>query len=112
MQTKLFEVRDKGTLIVVMASQAVGETDQENWLLRRMGYGAPAPDMVIMTGLVSHPDKSTYSPYDWGNRTRQVAHQYIIDHWDSLETGAVIDVEFILEETTEPKQSERMGTDP
>ena len=54
---------------------------------------------------------ATYDPFAWGSDTRtyQVAHQYIIDHFDELESGAVVDVEFILKETTEPKKSEREG---
>lgn len=107
MNAKLFELRDKGTLVPVLACLMASENDQEAWLLRRAGYG-PGNDLVLMAGIAAHPDKASYSPYDWGNnRTRQVAHQYIAQHWDDLPTGAVIDVEFILGETKEPKKSER-----
>ncbi len=36
-----------------------------------------------------------------------VAHHYIIEHWAELSDGDVVDVEFILKETTVLKVSER-----
>ena len=36
------------------------------------------------------------------------AHAYIAGHFEELESGAVIDVEFILGETAEAKKSERL----
>lgn len=107
MNAKLFEIRDSGTLIPVLAVLMESEHDQESWLLRHAGYG-PDSGLVLMAGLVAHPDKATYSPYDWGNnRSRFVAHQYITENWHNLTTGAVIDVEFILGEKDVPKVSER-----
>jgi len=35
------------------------------------------------------------------------AHKYIKEHWDELRSGSVVDVEFILGESKEPKASER-----
>jgi hypothetical protein len=46
-------------------------------------------------------------PREWGDRTYQIAHQYIVENWSVLESGAVVDVEHILGETDEPKVSER-----
>lgn len=107
MQSKLFELRDRGTFVPVLCTLMESCHDQERWLLRRAGYGVGS-NLVVMTGLVSHPDEATYSPWDWGdNRTRKVAHQYIADQWDALETGAVVDVEYILHERERPKTSER-----
>lgn len=107
METKLFELRDKATFIPVMCTLMESEHDQEAWLLRRAGYGRGG-NLVVMVGLVSHPEQATYCPFDWGNnRTRQEAHKYIAAHWFDLPTGAVIDVECILGETATPKRSER-----
>lgn len=41
-------------------------------------------------------------PIKWHN-------QYIIEHFDELESGDVVDVEFIVGETTEQKKSERIS---
>ena len=51
--------------------------------------------------------QSNYDPYSWGDRTYSVAHNYIQEHWDEIKAGDVIDVEYILGETPEPKLSER-----
>lgn len=107
-EAKLFELRDKGTFVPALCILMESKHDQEAWLLRRSGF-ARGQNLVIMTGIQSHPDKASYSPYDWGdNRTRQVAHNYITTHWKELPTGAVIDVEFILGEVQTPKNTERM----
>jgi hypothetical protein len=52
-----------------------------------------------------------YDPYHWPRdpRTKPYAHVYIEAHWHDLKDGDVIDVEFILGETTSPKVSERAG---
>jgi hypothetical protein len=36
-----------------------------------------------------------------------LAHQHIEQNWDLLNDGDVVDVEYILGETSEPKRSER-----
>ena len=51
--------------------------------------------------------RASSDPYYWGNRTMTTAHVYIEQHWDRIEDGSVIDVEFILKETKAPKISER-----
>jgi hypothetical protein len=55
---------------------------------------------------------ATNDPYSWGirnkgPRTFPVAHNWIIDHFDEISDGDVIDVEFILGETKQPKTTER-----
>lgn len=51
-------------------------------------------------------ERCAYDPYDWGDRTMTVAHQYIESNFDQLNNGDVVDVEFILGETSVPKRSE------
>lgn len=118
MITKALEIRDRGTFIPVIAIKMVppepdsGYFDPERYLLRRSGYGFDDPCVVLCRMECSGVDRNaTYDPYSWGGGTRtyQVAHQYIIDHFDELRSGDVVDVEFILEETSKPKISERLG---
>gem|GEM_PF-2943358 len=54
--------------------------------------------------------RMTYDPYDWSGtpRTYREAHKYIKQNWGILESGDVIDVEFILGETDTCKISERL----
>lgn len=107
MTSKLFEIRDRATFIPVLAVKLDYHWDCERYLLRRAGYNLNDCN-VILFGIVGGLDKATCDPYDWGDRTRTTAHEYIIKNFDALESGQVIDVEFILGETTEPKQSERI----
>lgn len=115
---KTFEVRDAATFIPCVAVLCDPETwnlgvivaeptEADVYLLRRAGYGAPR--LVIFTRLDGHPSNiAPYDPFEWGrNRTMTVAHEYVSGHWDELESGVVIDVEFILGESKKPKESER-----
>lgn len=106
MKAKAFEIRDHHTFIPMVAIKLDPANDQEAYLLRRAGFHTQPVEFVLFTKLEG--DQCTYNPFNWGgNRTRVVAHQYIQQHFDELEPGAVIDVEFILGESKEPKKSER-----
>jgi hypothetical protein len=52
---------------------------------------------------------TAYDPHNWNDRTKQVSHKWIQDNWDDINDGDVIDVEFILGESTVKKTSERFG---
>ena len=99
MITKLFEIRDSMTFIPVLA---VAISDADGFLARRAGFGSRCIQLVHFAG-----GKTSYDPYDWDNRTMQRAHLYIQQFWDDLKDHDVVDVEFILGETKEPKQSEK-----
>lgn len=109
MQVKLFEVRDSGTFIPMIAIQLSSRNEAERFLLSRAGYGRTQFDQyVLFAGLEG--GKICYDQYDWGNRTRATAHDYIITNFDSLESGEVIDVQFILGETPTKKISESVAS--
>jgi hypothetical protein len=104
MQTKLFEVRDRATFLPVMATSAGAINQAQAYLLRRVGF--LNGDSIILTRLAGESPSSA-DAYYWNDRTMQVAHNYIQEHFDSLTDGDVIDVEYILGESTKKKQSER-----
>lgn len=112
MQTKLFEIRDRATFIPALAVKlrhAPLSTDVESWLLWRSGFGRDdtSGPYVVLYKLAT--DEAHYDPIEWrGGRTMQLAHAHIIEQWDQLESGDVVDVEFLLEETKSPKRSERL----
>lgn len=116
MNTKAFEIRDIGTFIPVVGVLMVPsfETDAyipEKYLLRRAGYGFDSPLVLLCRMEASGTDRNaTYDPYAWGDgaRTMIVAHDYIQKNWEDLTSGDVIDVQFILKETEQPKPSERL----
>lgn len=111
MIVKLFEIRDRATFIPVLAVRLDYKTEAERFLLRRAGYN-PIQIQPSYEGepyvLLSKLDgvRATYDPYAWDSGTMCEAHTYILANWRELETGAVIDVEFIRGDTTEPKKSE------
>jgi hypothetical protein len=105
MKTKVFEIRDKNTFIPVIGILMEPEQESEGYLLRRAGYGGPR--CVLLTRLEGGGRGSQYNPYEWGDRTYRVAHQYITKEWSNLNNGDVIDVEFILGETQVKKESEQ-----
>lgn len=107
METKCFEVRDRGTFIPVFAMKMTPDNEAQRFLLRRSGYGDG--DALIVVGSM-HGGPSSYDPYSWdrGARTMHVAHQYITDNFDALSDGDVVCVEHILGERAEPKKSERL----
>ena len=107
MQTKLFEIRDRATLIPVLAVNCDTSMDQrEWWLLRKAGYACDGNNIVLLSNLCGGT-VINYDPFNWSDRTYATAHEFITEHWDSLRSGDVVDVEFILGETLEVKISEQ-----
>jgi hypothetical protein len=106
MEVKLLEIRDRATFIPAIAISCLPANDDQRYLLRRAGYSCN--DDLILFGYLQG-GKLTYDVYDWnnGSRTMQVAHNYAQQHFNELKDGDVIDVEFILKETNQPKTSER-----
>ena len=115
MEVKLFEIRDSATFIPVMAVRLAPTSGQESYLLSRAGYGLTPGDQseyILLWRIAGEVQEATCDPYQWpgnpGVRTLPQAHQHIINNWSELASGDVIDVEFILSETTERKVSERL----
>ncbi len=106
MEIKLFEIRDRGTFIPAMAVKPVSDNMVESWiLLGRSGFNRET-HCIYLIHLGGQQAK--HDAYEWGNsRTMHEAHKYIEQNFDTLQSGDVIDVEFILGETTEKKISER-----
>ena len=115
MKTKTFEIRDRATFIPVVAVKlSSDENENDRYLLGRCGLGLLGSFNIalfqLQTGI------GYFDPYEWSGapivRTMPVAHKYIEENFDKLDSGAVIDVEFILGETTTPKKSEKFETGP
>lgn len=121
MQTKALELRDEMTFIPILCvnmnpklatnTEALETATAQRWLLRRCGYPCNGRPNILMTRL-SADGYATNDPYGWpgGSQTFPVAHNWIIEHWNELKDGDVVDVEFILGKTLEPKISERFTT--
>lgn len=107
MTTKTFEIRDSATFIPALAIRLDPSCEEDRYLLARAGF-VPDRKHIVLCHLAK--DQSHWSPGAWegGTRTMPTAHKYIIDHFDDLKSGQVIDVQVILGETKEPKKSERI----
>jgi hypothetical protein len=107
MQTKVFEIRDRATFLVGLAVKlrAQPETFVEDFLLGRAGFGEDSDLIILMNP--TYPQKAEWDAYARTDRTWRIAHMYIQHNWQHLKSGDVIDVEFILKETTTKKESER-----
>ena len=98
MENKLLEIRDRATFIPALAVRVDGD---DGYLLRRAGFASTMVILIHLEGM-----KCAYDPYEWGNRTMMEAHNYIQNSWDLLNSGDVVDVQFVLGETASPKLSE------
>jgi hypothetical protein len=98
-ETKLFEIRDECTCISALATRVSGE---DGWLVRRAGFRDLC---IILTNLIN--DETHSNPYDWSNqRTMPTAYNWLEEHWDETHSGQVIDVRYILGETSAPVESD------
>jgi hypothetical protein len=95
METKLFEVRDTRTLMVVMATRLhlsdFKKGTQDYRILQRMGWSNDQEAIYLI-----HPvmNLSSYSPYDWKEKSLKEAHEHMYENWANLESGQVICCEF------------------
>ena len=108
LDSKVLEVRDSATFIPVLCVNIQPECEEQRYLMRRMGYPCDGRPNVILTRL-DGDGQATNDPYGWtsGARTFPVAHNWIIEHWEELLDGDVVDVELILGERPTKKVSER-----
>lgn len=110
MKVKTFEIRDSGTFIPMLAIKLTSDGNKDDaYLLRRAGLDCDGSFNIAFFNL--QRGDGFLDPYNWPGapmvRTCPAAHKYIEDNFDSLESGSVIDVEFILGEKTEIKRSEK-----
>ena len=105
METKLIEIRDEGTMIIALCVDMNPANDWQRKALRRYGYPCDGRPNIMITHATGGK-RATNDPYDWGDRTWATAHNHIIEHWNELSDGSVVDVSFILGETPAPKVSE------
>ncbi len=108
----MFEIRDRGTCISAMAVRLGSRNEAERFILSRAGFGMTVKEQACY--FVLHhlgEQKANYDPFAWtAGRTMGAAHHHIEQHWQALESGAVVDVEFILGERATPKVSEAVGS--
>ncbi len=106
--TKLIEIRDRMTFLPALAVRLDPSCEADRYLAARAGFGTRPEqqrEYIILTKLVGN--MATSDPHDWNDRTMNVAHCYLLEHFAEVPDGGVVDVEFILGETAAPAASER-----
>ena len=120
---KLFEVRDVGTNISVLAVAIpltgivrgdycmVITEEKRQQLMAIMGNAGWHGAGIIHYVVHMSAQKCAYDAFEWGstNRTMFTAHSHIAKHWETLESGDVIDVQYILGESAQPKRPDRLN---
>lgn len=112
MRAKALEIRDIGTFIATLAvdmNPSGPMVGTQQYLLRRVGYPCDGRPNILITRLSGDGSKASNDPHYWGDRTMATAHAWIIEHWDDIADGDVIDVQWILGETLTKKKSERVS---
>lgn len=110
MITKLLEIRDRATFIPVLAIHLEADNLVEDYLLSHAGFKTTSHNIAVWR-LDGGDGQCTSDEHAWdtGARTMALAHEYIISNWSEINTGDVIDVEFILGETKRMKIPHRYG---
>ena len=107
MEIKCLEIRDRHTFVPVICIRPVADNEAQRFLLQRDGYRADWSEPCIIM-IDAQCRGVSYDCYEWTDRrTKGHAHHYIAEHWEELVDGDVIDVEYILCETSVKKRSER-----
>lgn len=116
MITKLLEIRDRATFIPALAIQFDSENEAERYLVASAGYGQTREAQrgyIALYRIDGETGQITTSSYAWkGPRTMHIAHKYIQEHWPEINSGDVIDVEHILDESKAMKMPERLERYP
>jgi hypothetical protein len=121
MQIKAIEIRDRQTFIPAIAIKLAAGNPAERYSPARCGYTTPGVPLAspaitpahIMLLRMDGNGPATNDPYSWGHdaRTMPQVHAWLELNFDKVESGDVVDVEFILGEATSPKPSERPPVD-
>lgn len=108
MTCKTIEIRDRGTFVPALLVRLDPADERDRYLLGRSGFGTTAGAQREYVLLINLVKDAPYDPYGHGSaRTLGVAHQHVLEHFDAIPNGAVVDVEHLLGERTEPKRSEQ-----
>jgi len=111
MDYRFLEIRDSATFIPALALKMKSSIPEGEYLLGRSGFRQGDDDRSCIMLMKLATEECRYDAYRWGgNRTMSIAHKFIQEHFDSLAHGDIVDVQFILGETSEKKLSERFTT--
>jgi inhibitor of KinA sporulation pathway (predicted exonuclease) len=97
---KYIEVRDRATCMSVLAIKIDTERQVEREIIYWSGHGG----FIMMIDLAGPKIERAWAHWGKNDRTRSEAHKYIEENWDKIQSGDVVDVEFVLGEVKKPKR--------
>lgn len=110
METKFFEVRANATCIPIVASRLKATNESEKWMLAHTGYGLTIEEQsqfILVTRLeCDSPAVST--PHRESSPEMCIIHKYLMEHFDELTSGAVLDSDFIEGRRLTPRKTDRL----
>lgn len=98
-QVKVIEVRDRATLIVMVATKV-----KNSPLLRLCGFDRDCDPVII--NKLNGSFEAGIDQWTFQNDRTKEAVKHIIENFDSLQDRDVVDIEYILGEVTQPKVSQ------
>jgi hypothetical protein len=102
---KLIEIN---AIYIVMAA----DNDDQRKMLVDAGW-PQGPERYFPGGILI--DLNSYEAQSrrrlWTTRTMRVAHEFLDKHYQTIRDGDIIDIQYILKETTSPKKREKNGND-
>lgn len=104
MIAKTVEIRDRATFIPALAVKLEPGCEADRYLLGRAGYSDEQAGHIVFLVRINGDEY-----YGDGGRTIPRAHEWLTRHFDEIRSGAVVDVEFILGESTKEKLSEAVS---
>lgn len=114
-ETKTIEIRDTATFIPALAVLLRAPEDEEHparYLFRRGGWSDDLTEPVNVLLMHLQTNRCEVEHFRWNSRTMAEAHSYLERNWRNIKCGQVIDVEFLLGITKEPKVSEEVTGSP
>jgi hypothetical protein len=108
MITKCLEIRDEGTCIAAIAMKMTAANPVEDKFFWRVGYPRDGHAVVLMNLSDQKASSDPYAACWGGTRTMALAHNWIIDHFDELTEGQVVDVRVIMGWAEKPARAEIM----
>jgi hypothetical protein len=91
-------------MLAICPSPVSNPRERACW--RRAGYETLELYVLLAPLEGSRKGRIEYDPYAWGDRTTYTVHMHLTQHWNEIQSGDLLDVEFILGEKPAPKTSE------
>ena len=103
--SKFVAVMDRGTRLPLIASRFHPESLEEAVMFSTHGFGVDPQEYTFFYSI--NTGTCSYDPYKMGDRyTLTPACVYIRDNWDEVESGSVVDAEYLRGETEKPRRWE------